>query len=321
MNFYASPEFLAVVAEVYFKGRRTSIEDVRIGGEVLRLLVVDDKQVITRSQFLDYHRPLGADDNPQPRREWSHAPAVVRTVVTQAEWERGAPGEFEPVPYLDWSKFPVFADYKAFIKQRRKGSVQKIERLRRRLVENVGELAFCMNDQQDDVLELARQWKRQQLRDTGERDYFADPKTIEFLRALRARGLLTSSSLRAANGRLLSLWLGFIYDKVWSGWIFTYDRDPEIGHYSPGHQLVQSMLQESHRLKHREFDFSIGDNPYKWMYATHVRLVGPLGRTPVQQRIFTRARQEAKKLLSKSPQLYDLAWSIRRTLRNYTTPG
>src|SRR6185369_1764566 len=100
MNFYASSEFLAVVAEVYFKGRRTSIEDVRIGGEVLRLLVVDDKQVITRSQFLDYHRPLGADDNPQPRREWSHAPAVVRTVVTQAEWERGAPGEFEPVPYL-----------------------------------------------------------------------------------------------------------------------------------------------------------------------------------------------------------------------------
>jgi CelD/BcsL family acetyltransferase involved in cellulose biosynthesis len=321
MNFYASPEFLAVVAEVYFKGRRTSIEDVRIDGEVLRLLVVDDKQVITRSQFLDYHLPIRVDEIPKPTRELSYAPAVVRKVVEQAEWERGAYGDFEPAAYLDWSMFPAFADYKTFIKQRRKGSVQKIERLRRRLVENVGDLIFCMNDKQDDVLELARQWKSQQLRETGEKDYFADPKNIEFLSVLRNKGHLTTSSLRAANGRLLSVWLGFVYDNVWSGWIFTYDRDPEIGHYSPGHQLVQSMLQESHRLNHREFDFSIGDNQYKWLYATHVRLVGPLGRAPVQHRVFNRTRQEAKRILSKSPQLYDLAWSIRRTLRNYTTPG
>jgi len=320
MSFFSSPEFLAVVAEVYFKGQRTSIENVRVAGEALRLLVVDDKLVTTKSQFLDYHVPLQGDIG-SAAREIPYAPLVVRGVVQQAEWESGAYSDFEPAPYLDWSLFSTFDEYRAFIKKRRKGSVQKLERLRRRLVENVGELAFCMDDKQDDAIELAWRWKSQQLRDTGEVDYFADPRNVEFFYALRAKNLLTASTLRAANGRLLSVWLGFVHDNVWSGWIFTYDRDPEIGHYSPGHQLVQSMLEQSHRLKHREFDFSIGSNEYKWIYATHVRLLGPLGRTPMQERIFALARQEAKRMLSPNSRLHGMARTLHRRLRSYTSLG
>lgn len=315
MNFYASPGFLTAVAETYFKGKHTSIEDVRIGGEVLRLLVVDGKHVSTGSQFLDYHVPLRDDEAGNPSRELAYAPGVVRGVVEQAEWLNGTYSDFTPAPYLDWSMFPTFEEYRAFIKKRRKGSVQKLEQLRRGLVKNLGEPVFCVNDMQADVLALACRWKSQQLRDTGEKDYFADPRNSEFFARLKDMGLLTASTLRTPQGQLLSAWLGFIYDNVWSGWIFTYDRDPKIGHYSPGHQLVQTMLAESHRLKHREFDFSIGSNEYKWLYGTHVRLLGPLGRTPMQQRIFNRARQETKRLLQHTPRLHSMARSLSRKLR------
>lgn len=317
MNFYASLEFLGVVADTYFEGKPTTIENVRVGSEVLRLLVVDGKTPITGSQFLDYHAPLRENEIGTIDREVPYAERVARGVVEQVHWEGGTYSDFTPAPYLDWSMFPSFEEYRTFIRARRKGKVQKLERLRRQLVENVGELVFCSNDQQDDVIDLAIRWKSSQLRDSGVPDYFANPQNVEFFHRLRASSLLKSSTLRSADGRLLSIWLGFEYDNIWSGWIFTYDRDPEIGHYSPGHQLVLSMLEESKRKQNREFDFSIGSNDYKWVYATHVRLLDALGRPPVQQRILTLTKREAKKLLSYSPTLHHVGRTVRRALRNY----
>ena len=314
MNFYASPEYLAVVAEAYFKGRSTSVEDVRIGDDVLRLLVVDGKQVITGTQFLDYHEPLTGEEIHTPTRKFGYAERVMRGVIEQAEWDTDAFKGLEPAPYVDWSRFPTFDHYMADIRTRRKGILRENERRRRRLVDNLGEIVFCMDDKQDDVFELARRWKSQQLQETGERDYFLDPKNIAYFKLLREKGLLTSSTLRA-SGRLLSVWLGFIYDGVWSGWIFTYDRNPELRNYSLGHQLLRSMLEESHRLKHREFDFSIGNEDYKWTYATHARLLGSIGREPLQNRLLARAKSEAKKILSFNPRLLEMALALKKELR------
>ena len=312
MNLFSSPEFLGAIADTYFKGRRATIEDVRVGSEVLRLLVVDNERVITNIRFLDYHVPVIGGPLRGTARKVASAPFVERGVVEQAEWERGLHTDFVPAPYLDWSLFPAFDDYRKFIKQRRKDSVRKLERLRRRMEEKFGALQFCVNDERNDALEFARRWKSEQLRATGESDFFADPKTIEFFELLRTRGLLTSSTLRTADGQLLSVWLGAIHQNVWSGWIFTYDHTPEIAYFSPGHQLVQMMLEESHRLGHRQFDFSIGSNEYKWMYATHVRLLGWLGQPPLTQWMLDRARRQAKKYVSEHPGLRRVAYSVKR---------
>jgi CelD/BcsL family acetyltransferase involved in cellulose biosynthesis len=317
MNLFSSPEFLGAIADTYHKGRGATIEDVQVGGEVLRLLVIGDKDVITSTRFLDYHAPLAGERRPDMARKAASAPYVVRGVVDQAEWERGLHGEFVPAPYVDWSLFPTFEDYRKFIKQRKRDSVRKLERLRRRMTEKLGGLQFTANDARGDVIELAARWKGQQLRASGEHDFFTEPKTIEFFELLRARGLLTASTLRSADGQLLSVWLGAIHDKVWSGWIFTYDQTPEIAYFSPGHQLVQSMLEESHRLGHREFDFSIGSSEYKWTYATHVRLLGWLGQPPMVQLMLERARRQAKKYVAKSPRLRRMAWSVKRMVQGY----
>ena len=322
MNLFSSPEFLGAIADTYFKGRGATIENVRVGSEVLRLLVLDNEDVITNTRFLDYHVPVSGERLQDTLRKVASAPYVVRGVVDQAEWEeRGLQNEFLPAPYLDWSLFPAFDDYRKFIKQRRKDSVRKLERLRRRMTEKFGGLQFSANDDRSDVLEFARRWKCQQLRATGERDIFADPRTMEFFELLRARGLLTASTLRAADGQLLSVWIGAIHQSVWSGWIFTYDQTPEIAYFSPGHQLVQSMLEESHRLGHREFDFSIGSSEYKWMYATHVRQLGWLGQPPLVQLMLDRARRQAKKYVSSSPRLRRMARSVKRMVNGYGSPA
>jgi CelD/BcsL family acetyltransferase involved in cellulose biosynthesis len=321
MNLFSSPEFLGAVADTYHKGRGATVEDVRVGGEVLRLLVLDREKVVTKTRFLDYHVPVTGERLPDTSRKAAAAPYVVRGVVDQAEWESDLHGEFVPAPYVDWSLFPTFEDYRKFIKQRRRDSVRKLERLRRRMTEKFGELQFSANDERGDVLEFARRWKGQQLRASGEHDFFADPRTLEFFELLRARGILAASTLRAADGQLLSVWLGAIHANVWSGWIFTYDQTPEIAYFSPGHQLVQSMLEESHRLGHREFDFSIGSSEYKWMYATHVRLLGWLGQPPLVQAMLERARRQAKKYVSSRPRLRRVARSVKRMVQSYGHPA
>ncbi len=134
---------------------------------------------------------------------------------------------------------------------------------------------------------------------------------------LRDNNLLTVSTLRG-DGRLLSVWLGFIHDGVWSGWIFAYDKDPALKKYSLGHELVHSMLKKSKQLGHREFDFSIGGEDYKWFYSSHARVLEPVGRPPFAIKVGAGIRQtkaRAKTALSKYPSLLRGAISLASTMR------
>lgn len=316
-NFYASPEYLSVVAQVYFKGRSTSVEDVLVGDDVLRLLVVDGKRAITRLEFLDYHEPLPKKEDGAAVRRRCYASSVVRRVIEASEWDPNLFQGFEPAPFIDWSRFPTYEAYQEFLKSRRKGLYKEQQRRRRRLAENFGELEFRMNDDSPDVFELARQWKIQQFHDTGARNYLAEPRNLEYLETLRRNGLLTTSTLRA-GGRLLSVWMGFVHQNVWSGWIFTYDHDPELRKYSVGQQLLHSMVEESHRRGHREFDFSVGDEGYKWFYATNARVLGPIGRPPWHEHVKAgtkRAKRYAKRALASHPKLLEGAVSLGGALR------
>lgn len=314
MNFYASPEYLSVVSEVYFPGQRTAVEDVRIGDEVLRLLVVDGKKVITSLPFLDYHQPLTDAEKRSPSRKHGFAASVSRRVIEHAAWDRAAFRGFTPAPYVDWSKFTSYDAYQEHIRPRGKDLLREAARRRRRLADTFGYVSFCRDDTEPDVFEAAKQWKSAQLRETGLPDYFQNPQNIEFFHALRRKGKLTTSTLRA-GGRLLSLWMGFIHEGVWSGWIFTYNHDPDLRKYSVGRQLLHSMLEESYHLKHREFDFSTGDEDYKWLYATNARVLGPLGHPPLQQRIINRAKTEVKRALSRYPEQLETLRQLSRKLR------
>lgn len=308
MNFYASPHYLSVLAEIYFPERHCSIEDVRVGKDVLRLLVVDKKKAITTAPFLDYHEPLNQLEIGKVTRTSNHARFVARRSAKLENWGPDFLGGFELAPYIDWTDFPTYDDYKTFILSRQRGLIRENERRGRRLVDKFGQLQFRMDDKEEDVFRFARKWKSEQLRATGEKDYFDDPRTLTYFTLLREKGLLVASTLRAGR-RLLSVWLGFVYDGVWSGWVFTYD--PELRKYSVGHQLVNMMIQKSRELRHREFDFSIGREDYKMLYATHVRVLEASGIAPLSERIIARAKKEVKE---RHPSLFEMAKTFKRNL-------
>jgi CelD/BcsL family acetyltransferase involved in cellulose biosynthesis len=310
MNFYASREYLDAAASVYFKGRAAAVEDVKIGGDVLRLLVVDGR-IVTELQFLDFHQPLAASEVRGTVRKGRYAQNVVRGVIGLDEGNGAAVPECELAPFIDWSGFRSFEEYKARLLKRHKGLVRDRERRWRSLAAAHGEPVFTMDDRAADVLDFARHWKSSQLRETGISDWASRPEMMEFLETLRERNLLVSSTLRA-GGRLVAVWIGFVHEGVWSGWIFTYD--PAFRKYSAGHQLIACMLEESFRLGHREFDFSDGGHDYKMMYATHARLLGEIGRPPPARAAVIVAKAALRRL---SPGLLQAVQNAKRTVRGW----
>lgn len=313
MNFYASPAYLEAAAEVYFKGRSTAIEDVAFGDAVLRLLVVDGRPV-TKLQFLDVHQPLAADEVQDSPRKGGYARQVVRGIIPCGEAPSDKDAPLDLAPFVDWSGFASFDAYKQWLLSRNKGLIKDRERRGRSLTTNHGKLVFTVDDTADDVLPLTKQWKSDQLRATGHFDFFSVPQTTEFLDALRARGVLVTSTLRA-GGRLVSVWIGFIHNGVWSGWVFTYD--PAFRKYSAGHQLLSYMLEESFRRGHREFDFSEGAEDYKMIYATHARLLGDVGRPPLSRALIQFTKNA---LHSASPKLFAAVQAIKRGTRAAPKP-
>ncbi len=306
MNFYATRDYLDVIAEVYFKGRHASIEDVRIGSDVFRLLVVDGKHVVTSAQFLDYHEPLDTSEIGTITRETNYADFVARDIIAPDQWDQYRFKGFEAAPFIDWSMFPSYDDYATYLHGRNKRFARTHANRKRKLVDAFGELSFKMDDDQDDVLDLVRLWKKRQLRNSGEIDYYADPKTMEYLDLLRRRGRLLSTTLRAA-GRLVSASLGFVHDGIWVCWVFAFD--PKLANYSCGHHLLHEMFKESYRLGHRQFDFSIGGEDYKMIYATHIRLLGTIGQPPLPRRVGAWAKRE---LRERTPSMFQVVKHLKK---------
>lgn len=310
MNFYASRGYLEAVAAVFYGHRQTAIEDVRIGDDVLRLLVVDGREIVTSQLFLDIHQPLAPSEVIGPIRRGRYARNVCRTIIAADDWAPERFAEMDLAPFVDWSQFADFGAYRDHLLKRHHGLIRDRERRGRQLEAHCGPLVFTVDDRRDDVLTLSRAWKSRQLRETGEPCYFDDPRTMEFLHVLRDRDLLVSSTLRA-GGRLVSAWLGFIHDGTWSGWVFTFD--PDLRKYSPGHQLVIRMLEESFGLGHREFDFSDGSHDYKMIYATHGRLLGEIGVPPLDRAMALFGKHALRRL---SPGLLAAAQRAKRSIKS-----
>ncbi|GAA0544945.1 CelD/BcsL family acetyltransferase involved in cellulose biosynthesis [Rhizomicrobium palustre] len=307
MNFYATDTFLNAAAEAFFPGRAARIENVAFGEEVLRLLVIDGKP-ITRLPFLDVHQPLASHEISGTPQKGGFARQVVREILPlQSEYP--ADPNIMLAPFVDWSLFSSFAAYKDWQLNRHRSRMRDLERRGRSLASQQGEITFTRDDTAEDVLPFAQHWKSQQLIATGHDNYFARPETLAFFQALRRQGALTVSTLRA-GGKLASVWIGFIHDRVWSGWVFTYD--PAYKKYAAGHQLVGRMLEESYALGHREFDFSEGNEDYKLLYASHARLLGDIGRAPLKRRLVRFAKENIYAL---SPALLQKIKGLKAALR------
>jgi hypothetical protein len=315
VNLYTSAPFLAVVAQVYFPGQTCSVKDHVVDGQVYRLLHVPGQGPLQTQTFLDLHEPLGLAAKGKTRP--LSLPCLMAAVdlvpidrhMTRPDW-----AEHEAAPTVRWSAFPTWADYERQVLIHHSDSEDR--RRRRRLDEQLGPLRFQVDDVQADVLTTCMAWKSHRDTTLGRADLFANAAHRHFFEAMRKAALLRASTLRAADGELLAIWLGAVHRQRWSGWVFTFNPNPVYSRYTLGRQLLHHMLQESHREGHVEFDFSIGMEPYKLNYATHVRPIGLVGRAPVR----TQAKVAVRHWLQRNPWCLEQIQRLRHWLAPAGTP-
>ena len=311
MNIFSSDVYLDTVGEVYFPGRERAVQVFRTAGKYFRLLVIAGKQVITSWPFLDFVEPLDSKP-PEPVKELSYIPnAVLETVPA----DRSSPGAgrvgAEPAPFIAWNEFADWGAFEALAATRRKNLKRESLRKHRGLQSSLGSVSMLLEDDRPEVFEQCIRWKSAQYLRTGLRDMFAKRDNVRFFQELQRKRVLVVSSISAGD-RLLAVHFGALAERTFYSWIAAYD--PEHSTYSPGALLLEALLAESFKRKDSEFNFLIGDQEYKWFYATHNRVIGPIGRLPVSIRLARAAKRPIRRALAKNPRLLLLARRVMRRL-------
>lgn len=319
MNFYSSDEYLDALAAVWFPGRRAEVGIHVVEGRLFRLLRVEGLGPIATdgprpdsNGFLDFLEPLASapPGGPFPAARWIPRAALGTDPVTSSAPAAPEDGSV-PAPFVDWSRFPAWPAFEAHVASRRTRLAMDARRKRRRLEERYGPLRFVWDDRRPALLDTALAWKSAQYVRTGVRDAFAVPRHVAMFRELWRRGLLVVATLSAGE-RLLAVHLGVAWQRRFSSWIPAYDHELTV--LSPGRLLLDELLAESHRRGDLEFDFLLGDEPYKYHYATHQRRVGPLGTAPLPTALRRAARASVKRVLARYPALLQRARALEHQL-------
>jgi CelD/BcsL family acetyltransferase involved in cellulose biosynthesis len=110
--------------------------------------------------------------------------------------------------------------------------------------------------------------------DTGTPSLFTDEANRDFYRRLvvnfDAAGVVRFTEL-LLDDVLVAAHLGFLFDGVFTWYKPSFDI--ALARMSPGEVLLKRVLERAQEEGAHEFDFTIGDEPYKYRFATDVRTV------------------------------------------------
>jgi hypothetical protein len=300
MNLFSSDVFLRTLGEVFFEGRRHEPALFTVRGRLYRLLVVDGVP-ITRWQFVDFFEPVLAVGG--PARALGYLPSVARETLSSEDWLARPPtAGLLPSPFIDWARFERWEDFAALVSSRCGNLFPDSRRRRNKLVRALGDVELRLDDRRPETLELGMKWKSTQYRASGYDDLFVDARNRRLFVELQARGLVLVSSL-SAGGNVVAVHLGARHEGRSYWWIPSYG--PEFGKFSPGRLILESLIQASFEQGDKEFDFLIGDEAYKWHYATGTRVIGSAGVPPLALRLEAEVKRRAKEALREMPWLLE----------------
>jgi CelD/BcsL family acetyltransferase involved in cellulose biosynthesis len=280
---------------------------VAVEGRHFRLLSVDGRPQ-PNIPFADFLEPLEAPGRRTPTL--GHLPFVSLESVPVDAWGPGTAAATWASPWVDWTRFPRWEAFdhhaadrgrKAFDAARQR---RKLERLR-------GAVRFEPEARDASLLDVCLGWKSRQYRRTGVVDAFSSTRMVGFFRSLFDEGLLVVSALFGGD-HPVAIHLGCRWEGRFYYWIPAYDES--AASCSPGGLLLAALLEESHRRGDHEFDFLIGDEEYKFRYATDVRLVRPLGRPPLG----TRAWKSVRGLIMPVVRRFDTPYRALQALKRRT---
>ena len=314
MNIFTTDAFLDTAGALFYPQHERRIELCRLEGRRLRLLVLDGARIVGAMPFYDFPQPEAEAKGPVDR-EISYLPrTVLRTTLVEQRTPE-LPGQ-QPSPYIDWTSRPDFAAFEALWKTRVASKSNDTGRQRRRMEKELGPARFVLDDPRPEVFDTCVQWKSSQYRATGLTDMFADPRNVALFRRLRERGVVLVSSLSAGD-TLVAVHIGSSHDRRLGWWVPAYD--PAFSKFSPGRLLLEELLKASHARGDLEFDFLIGDEGYKFHFATHNRVIGAVGTPPLRELFLKKARTKAKALIEKNPKALELARAWEKKLRERFT--
>jgi hypothetical protein len=315
-SFFSSDPFFEAIAKAFYPGRPWQAEYVAAGGKLYRVLVVGRTIVDQLWAQPFFYEPLEGAQTPASRH-LSYLPRVAQGHIPyETVAAEGFPGGVLPAPFIDWTGFASWDDYvQGVLRLRPLALLQRTTQRRRSVRRRIGELEFRPRDDDPAALDLAMRWKSTQLRATGLPDWFADPRTRLLYEEFAGMGLLTISTLRAGPSVMAAL-AGMLWDGRYYGRLGCYDST--FATDSPGRLLYFDFLEWCYRQGHREFDFLMGGEEYKWGFATHARLIAPVGQPPARRLIAEKARAFTGTQLLRWPGIGATVRNAERWLRGWS---
>lgn len=297
MNVFSSPGYLRALDASCFDGRGT-IEVVAAAGHAVQTLVTSDGPCVDHL-FMDFFEPVL--DRPATRAVGS-IPRLASRAVPASEWAATRSEHTEPSPFVNWRQFTSWEEFEAHVGKLRAKLLADGRRQTRRIEKELGPVRI-ETDHDPVAFDRCIALKSAQYQRTGARDLFADQRHVDLLRRLVADGIATTEALWAGD-TLVAAHIGMRHDGRYSWWFPAYETDYD--RFSPGRVLLVALLKDSYDQGDAEFDFLLGDEEYKWHFATDVRLVDSVGSPSLSLRLhrlmkqaghrFPRARDEAKKI-------------------------
>ena len=307
MNLFSSDSFFDALGATYFPGQRWTPAVVDVAGQRFRLMRLSSGRLVTEWPFMDFVSPLATR---APAEPLGYLPWAAQGEISDVDWKTAPAEETLPAPFVRWERFANFESYVLWATKRagHLGPRDSVKR-KHRLEQSLGPVRFVFDDASPAAFAQCLAWKSGQYRATGLKDMFADGRNVRFFAAMRERGLVFLNALWAGE-RLVAAHLGARWERHCYCWIPSYD--PELARFSPGRILLETLLEHSHREGDVEFDFLIGDEPYKWHYTDQARRVGPLGETPFTLRAGRAVKRGLKTTVQRWPWLWGQVQALRR---------
>jgi CelD/BcsL family acetyltransferase involved in cellulose biosynthesis len=323
-----------VIAVVSHEGNTLAIFPLAVSGRFVRRLTW------LGQELCDYSAPLLAPDF--PRIVTSHFPALwseIGELMQRDPRRRHDLVDFRKMPEtVGAQRNPFLAlpvsqnassahlatlagDWEAFYTAKRSPSTRRRDRTKHAKLAEHGDLRLVTaetNDEKAQTFDTLIRQKSAALKRMGVEDFFARPGVRDFYLELatspRSPDLVHLSRLDVGPV-MASVNLGLQHRGRYHYILASYDDDGIISRFGPGSAHLRNLIARAIELGYREFDFTIGDERYKFDWADIETklydLLAPVSFRGWLPAVALRALAKLKRTIKQNPSLWNAFQQVR----------
>ena len=238
----------------------------------------------------------------------------------------------QPNPFLQFPVTPYHTgaywmrlgtDWEAFYAEKRSIKTRKTERKKRNRLAEFGDVQFVTETETSEIertLDVMIRQKTRSYAALGVANVFDPPGHRDFFMAVAtgagSRRLVHVSRLNAGS-LVTAANFGLVVRGRYYYVVASYD-DGEVARYGPGNAHLHDLMKYSMEQGLGEFDFTIGDEPYKrdW-YDSETRMVDLIAPVSLRGHLVSapaKAIRHLKRLLARNPKIWALVRKARSTI-------